>query len=366
VSGPGLIVYKSSPNQAPGRALWEPFANQEYVVFIDESFFKFFDFRFPDGNFVHGAMGLPASQYDRFRNVIAPAVAEYKTAYEKERGQEPEELKSADLYKVKFGVRRRLVLKLNAALASCGGFVAGFYTGNKGYVLENIREELITKEGVTSVPKDHSQLFDAAVEKLNSDASSGPGMSHLIAELMFLPVMSMAFFLSALNAHFRVVYDPRQIDEDLAVKNSVEGVVTAVTNAEKVGTKSKLLGFDFSRRSQDELGLQIADIVAGEVRRFFRFNPDLLTSCSDLNLITFDHREGEETLLEQVDGRWFKKGRRVRIPHSTLKRALTPNENCALPYLRKLFAAGLVTCITDYGTERDVALFEGYFLDLCD
>lgn len=106
-----------------------------------------------------------------------------------------------------------------------------------------------------------------------------------------------------------------------------------------------------------------ASSVAGEVRRFFRFNPpDLLTSGSDLNLITFEYQDGEEALIDHFG----KKGKQVPIPPPLLKQVLTLNEECALPYFRNLLAAGLVTCITEYGVERDVALFEEQFWDLCD
>ena len=45
----------------PGMDLWQQFAGSEYIVFIDESFHKFFNFRHADGNFVHGAIGVPSN-----------------------------------------------------------------------------------------------------------------------------------------------------------------------------------------------------------------------------------------------------------------------------------------------------------------
>jgi hypothetical protein len=142
--------------------------------------------------------------------------------------------------------------------------------------------------------------------------------------------------------------------------------MSAVAKAEQLGIRSKFLGLEIQRQSHEEFGLQVADLVAGEVRRFFRYNPELLTYGSALNLITFEVQAGEETMLADVDGTLHKKGRQVRIPAHLIKKAITATEDCALPYLRKLLASGLVTCITEFGTERDVALFEGYFMDLCD
>jgi hypothetical protein len=362
---PKFVAVISRPKQAPGREIWQPYAGQEYTVFIDESFFKFFDFRNADGNFVHGAVGLPSSRYEAFKNAIAPAVDECRVALYKTKSIASRELKSFDLYKLEFKFRRRLVLKLYSALAANGSFIAGFYTSNHGYVMEKIREDLLLEEGTTAVPEDHSQLYGAMVKKL-SQISSGPGNSALLTKLLFLPIVAIANFLSAFGCPFRVIYDPRQAAEDVAVKNSTEGIMGAVMLAKNLGIKSKFLGLEIDRLSHEEIGLQVADVVAGEVRRFFRFNRDLLTYGSDLTLITFEHQDGEETMLEEIDGTLHKKGRQIRIPPPLLKRALTASQDCALPYLRKLLASGLVTCITEFGTERDVAVFEGCFLDLCD
>jgi hypothetical protein len=43
--------------RVPGREVWKPFEGQEYTIFIDEPFYKFFDFAHQDGSFAHGAVG---------------------------------------------------------------------------------------------------------------------------------------------------------------------------------------------------------------------------------------------------------------------------------------------------------------------
>jgi hypothetical protein len=192
-------------------------------------------------------------------------------------------------------------------------------------------------------------------------------MSELLSNLLTLPVMAMAHFFSALNCSFRMVYDPRHEEEDAAVKTSVESLMSLLTNAEeRLGISIKFSGLHMERRSHEEIGLQIADLIAGEVRRFFRFNPAFLTAGSGLGLIGFEHQDGEVPILREINGRTFKTGRQVPIPPNLLKRAFNATEEYALPYLRNLLAAGMVTCITEFGTERDVQLFDGVFLDLCD
>ena len=94
------VVLTSHRNRAPIRENLQQYAGQEYVVFIDESFYKFFDFGYIDGNFSHGAVGIPTSLYEDFKHRIAPAVDEFNGAFQKAKGVEPRELKSADLYKI--------------------------------------------------------------------------------------------------------------------------------------------------------------------------------------------------------------------------------------------------------------------------
>jgi hypothetical protein len=243
--------------KVPGRYIWRPFEGQEYTVFVDESFYKFFDFAHDDGNFVHGAVGLPTSRYGYFTEELAPEVDEYKAAYQKFKGTQPDELKSTDLYRVPFPIRQRLMMKLNDALSANGGFIAGFYTSNRGLVMEDIREGLIG-HGIIGVPQDHTHLYNEAVIKLNT-AATGPGESALISSILSLPVMAMACFFSVLGCSFRVVYDPRQKDEDTAVKTSVEALMSVLTSAQtRLGIAVTFSGLEIDKRSHEETGLQIA------------------------------------------------------------------------------------------------------------
>jgi hypothetical protein len=173
MSGPDSVVITSQSKNIPGRHIWEPYAGHEYTVFVDESFFKFFDFTHVEGNFVHGTVGVPTERYDSFTLALRPTVDEYTKAVLEATGAEPRELKSADLYKLSFSLRRRLLLRLNAALAANGGFVTGFYTSNRGYVMEKIREDLIFQEGIEAVPDDHGELFAMTAKSLN-EMASGP------------------------------------------------------------------------------------------------------------------------------------------------------------------------------------------------
>jgi hypothetical protein len=105
--GRNSFQVSSRPKNIPGRARWQPYAGKEYAVFVDESFFKFFEFTQADGNFVHGTVGVPTDRYEDFTVAMRP-VDDYRKAVREATGVEPTELKSSDLYKQPFPVRRRL------------------------------------------------------------------------------------------------------------------------------------------------------------------------------------------------------------------------------------------------------------------
>lgn len=346
-----------------GRRIPEEFVGQEYTVFVDESFYRFFDFRQVDGNFAHGVVGLPSRRIKDFELAVVPTIERFYVEFHAASGTRPRELKSTDIYRLAFPARRRFFLRIRDALSNHGGFVAGFYTSNRGYIMEKIREDSVGQ--LKAIPEDHQYLYDAKVAQLEGQMT-GPGQSDLIADLLFLPIIVFAHFLNSSQSPFKVICDPRQEHEDTAVKDTIEGMMKALKNPEITGVNSKLISLDAQTASHDSIGLQIADIVAGEVRRFFRYNSELLTEGSGLELIDFEFHEGEDALLDYRFGRVFKKGRRVTIPPRLLRRSLSPRPDTALGYFRNLLAAGLVTCVTEFGTERDVAIFEGNFLDISD
>ena len=67
--------------------------------------------------------------------------------------------------------------------------------------------------------------------------------------------------------------------------------------------KSESLSFD--RQSEDELGLQLADVVAGHVRDFFRNTPHALTEGTTARLITATSDEPLQR-FQDLDGLRFK------------------------------------------------------------
>jgi hypothetical protein len=110
------------------------------------------------------------------------------------------------------------------------------------------------------------------------------------------------------------------------------------------------------------MGLQLADIVAGEARRLFLGVPALLRSGATNNLITSTSRERNAVYWPGL-GRWWKHGRVVKIPQHVLRALTSPRPGRLWPEFNAVLASGILTCVTDFGTLRHIMPFEGKFLD---
>jgi hypothetical protein len=80
------------------------------------------------------------------------------------------------------------------------------------------------------------------------------------------------------------------------------------------------LGLDNTHPSHTEIGLQIADLLAGEIRSLFESYPELLTESSHLELVTGASREDVEW-WETSLGLYQKLGHLTKIS-DRLSRAL--------------------------------------------
>jgi len=151
-----------------------------------------------------------------------------------------------------------------------GGFVFGFYTHVAGVVMEHVRSDLVGT--ASTVPEEHRTLYDDASAELRSELR-GVGQSLVIARILRFPVLAAAQFLSYFGCQFKVLCDPRESKEDKAVQKAIDQLVTDHFALAAPDEAKSYLGMDASRESHTEFGLQIADLLAGEVRLLFENHP---------------------------------------------------------------------------------------------
>ena len=126
------------------------------------------------------------------------------------------------------------------------------------------------------------------------------------------------------------------------------------------------------RKSEELPGLQIADLMVGEVRNWFISNPEILSFGSGPQLVTtetsnmiFKHAA---PLANPLSGRNFsaKRQRYTRLPPGLAGGLYRANEHSALPYFRNVLAKGLLSCVAEWGEFRHIDFGSGGVIDSID
>lgn len=351
----------------PGRDIWSRRSGQDYLVFVDESFRGFLELR-QVGYFCHAAVGIPQLEYERLKMAVAPIFADYQRIT----ALNPSEFKHADFRSVEWRDRRRIALRLANALTTHGAFIAGFYTTSRDFVLECIRTDLLETDA--EVPEEFGRLWEDVAARRRAEFTSAAGHSRAIADLLVLPIAAVVNLLASFECRYRVVYDPRERREDRAVArfvgeyaDAIRTVSAKMNESRRAALEGAFHGFECQRTSEDELGLQMADLMAGEIRVFFEGNEGLRSYGATRRLITPQSEEPMVTIAE-VDGHHFKTGALQRMPGALARcfSAPDPQGRYVLPFFRNLLASGQLTCYSTWGQPRDVMAFERLIWDQVD
>ena len=351
-------------DRCPGLEYWRPFASRPYLVFVDESFRGFFEFE-RRGYFVHGAFGVPEQRYEDLKTALKPIFDDFRTLT----SPGAPEFKHAEFKRIDYRERMKLACRLRDVFKANGAFIAGFYSPLESVVLERCRVNAYF-DGQTELPKDLDKAYAIAEAELKGEVADQTGQAKVVAKLLTLPVIAVANVLASLECEVTLVYDPRERKEDRVVASIIDGYLTSIEALKSL--KSEVRGdlkgfvkdFVYNRKSEDESGLQMADLVAGEVREFFVANPLLLEEASSPRLITPTSVEPVMTTVD-VDGVAFKTGVLTNMRPS-LQRMFTkqdPSKQTVLPLLRPLLAAGILTCFAKFGTPRDLMPFDAVIWD---
>jgi hypothetical protein len=342
----------------PGRERWSRHANSEYTVFIDESEQRFFGLDYRFGYFCHAAVGIPSLEYDNVRTACQPIFERYREIV----GARETEFKYGEFRRIVYTDRRDLAARIAKVLRDTGSFVAGFFTPTEPYILEQVRWDLLGE--ADALPDAPQGLYAAAADRLRAK-EKGPGNATLIANLLDLPVQAVANLLSAFGCRYRTIYDPRQKREDKAVAGLIEGYIKAAQEADVA--QAPFLGLSADRTSDQEIGLQLADLLAGEVRDFFGTNIALLSFGARRELITPWSDEPIQAMVK-IGGIVGKSGVLATMP-AELRRAFherDQSEASVFSEFTDLLASGILTCYSSTGTPRDLLIYEDSLWDQAD
>jgi hypothetical protein len=274
------------------------------------------------GYFSYGAVGTPVTEYDALKAELKPIFADYLKLVP---GNE-NEFKHADFKRILFTDRGAIAERIARALVDRGGFVSGYCVPPQSFVMEHVRDAVMEERD--ALPDDTTQLYREAVEDLRQMYYSKGEKSELLSALLTLPISACAHMLGALNCPFRVKYDPRERREDLSVRDKIEGLSQVMARMSPQ-VRGLFRGLDVSTSSDVEIGLQLADLVAGETREFLAACPEMMTYGATRKIISQESNEECEAIdvveMEGTPPFAYKVGAMSEMTEGMLDRFLRPD-----------------------------------------
>ena len=359
----GILIDLPQPlRNCPSRPLWESRRGQVYLVFIDETFWQFFELR-TQGYFCHAAVGLPESEYAAVQKATTPIFERYCELLVPQG-----EFKHTEFKRIDVKSRLSLAKRIHDVLHAHGGFISTFYTPTHSFLMERVRVNLVLAGGNASLPNDPACLRhlvkDAAAEV--KAERTGPGMSAILTQLLQTPVSTLLNFAEAIDISLKVVYDPRERKENKAVKTGIQRVAAAAERLNLAAAR-RLLDVDITSPSEHEVGLQYADLAAGETRAFFHGNPELRRLGASPNLITPTSDEPIQ-IIAVSNGTPYKFGAATRMPTALQDRFFRadPTGRTVFPQFTDLLLSGTLTCFSVQGTPRHILPYDQLLVDQLD
>ena len=357
-----LIDTPQQLKKCPTLPVWKKRSGQVYLVFIDETFRQFFELN-SSGYFCHAAVGLPHAEYVAVRNEIKPIFERYCEVLMPQK-----EFKHKEFKRIDFEERVDLAKRIHDVMYAHGGFISAFYTPADSFLMEKVRTTLFLAGKEVSIPADRkrlTELMEEAAVKVKAEWT-GPGMSNIITDLLRTPVSGLLHFAEAIDVKLKVVYDPRERREDKAVKAGIERSAEFVRKITPT-TADRLLDVNITSTSEDEVGLQLADLAAGETRAFLDANLELREFGASPKLITPTSDEPIQT-VQAIEDSVYKSGTVTVMPNALQRRFFSkdPKGRSVFPQFTDLLLSGILTCFSVWGTPRHIIPYDRQFMDQLD
>jgi Protein of unknown function (DUF3800) len=337
-----------------------------YVVYIDESFFNFWGLNNPDGNFCYVAFGVPQENLSILDVEHKRLIDLFQTAVASDLGETPPvEIKSVVFRRLELKSRRRIALLARGLMLRLGAFFLTEFCQVRGFILESVRSDLLEK-GDSQIPEKWDSLYQAKRDELSRAVKEQKlGQSPLLQKLIETPTASLAYFLTQRAKWYELVVDPRGGVEDNYIAKTIQYTTEAVIRGVHRESPDKLRATSFSTRSENCPGLQMADLLAGEVRHWFVRNPEFLEFNSGLTLLDIDELQ-TKFYLKTSAGIVSKPERRTNIPFSLSRKLYRAGRSSLFPYFRSSLANNLISCIAAYGEFRHIDLAHDQIIDSPD
>jgi hypothetical protein len=337
-----------------------------FTVYIDESFFEFWGLKRPTNNFCYLAFGAPTRNLAALDEKCRVLLDYFKKAIQKDLGIEPpDEMKSVLFRRLEAVNRRRIALQLRNVMLALDCFILAEYSEVQGFILEAVRSDLL-KAGKKELPENWMPLYDAKRKSFLDDVQrKGLGQAPMLERLISLPSTALAHYLSLRAQDYEVLLDPRGDIEDQNLQDAIRDYASSVADRIRAGGQNNLKSVRVDVLSEQSFGLQIADLLAGELRWWFISHPEFLEYGSGRSLLEEKELKSFHA-SKTANGFFIKPERRVKIPVGLISKLQTADKSSLFPYFNRSLANKLISCIAKNGEFRHIDIAHRQFIDSPD
>ena len=186
-----------------------------------------------------------------------------------------------------------------------------------------------------------------------------------MSRLLSLPTIAATNHLARRALSFSITLDPRGGLEDEHLAAAIRIYTSTVLEKIQREKADKFKSVRYDLRSETVPGLQIADILAGEVRNWFLANAGFLDLNSGTTLVTND--TANNTHQMQITGNVISKPERhTRLPSGLVRKMNRATESSTLAFFRQQLANGLLSCVARWGEYRHIDFERRIIIDSPD
>ncbi|HLJ29090.1 MAG TPA: hypothetical protein VKY85_20440 [Candidatus Angelobacter sp.] len=219
--------------------------------------------------------------------------------------------------------------------------------------------------GHRELPQNWQPLFAAKRQEFLDDVKRKDlGQSPMLQRLISLPSAALAHYLALRAESYDIVIDPRGVVEDKNITDAIGDLTKEVARLVRENS-TNLKSVETNIRSENCAGLQVADVLAGEVRRWFVSHPEFLEFSSGRELLSATELKGLH-FGKAIGRTTVKPERRKKMPGGLAARLHKADQESVFPYFRQLLANGLISCIAKYGEFRHIDFASRQVIDSPD
>lgn len=342
----------------------------DYITYIDESFFRWFDWENEDhAYFCHAAITVPTTKsYDLklFVNNLKEDIIKY---YQEEYNTKIEntEIKyNPYIRKLSKNKKALLAQKISYFFEKNKCYCFCFYSSRNALICHYVRDKyydinIPLLQKITNYKQEEENILNY-FKTLKKNAKRRSGELHKLLDSYIKLTQYILNFHVGIKKTFAIQYDSRQAKEDQRLNKHASELIK-LTTEHFLKEKSVYIGFDNSQRSENCPGLMLADFVAGDISHLFKKHQSLLEFNSKFEIL---HADNPNNIIIAPFSPLGILPFRESILERNIVTAILQDQDLLFAKLYKHFANKTISCYAKYGEARHIILENNIILDLAD